>query len=182
MSEQSEKPTAPSDPGEQPSVPPAPYPPAPYPPAGYPSGSPYPAGAPYPTTPYQPPVPPTAPTSPYGFSPPARSLPQWQAYLKMQLSAGRPPMTLLAEMNQSGVPAPQAYQLMHKAIGELRNRAFLAIGIGIAVAIVGLLVTVSTMNNAETSGGYYVIWYGPMAIGIVGVAYGLLLLRKVPHL
>ncbi len=152
-----------------PGYPPAAYPPAAYPPPGYPVAGQYPPAGSY-------------PPMPFGFAPQARSVPQWQAYLKMQLSAGRPPAVLLAEMGQSGVPAPQAYQLVREAIGGLRSRAFLAIGIGVVVTLIALFVTFGTMSEAESGGGYYVIWYGPAAVGIVGVVYGLLLLRKVPRL
>ena len=200
MSEQGERSAAPGDqsPAPYPPAPAAPlyappnlYPPAAYPPAAYPPAAyappnlyppaAYPPAAYPPAGPY-PPAPPAAPLPPYGFTPQPRSLPQWQAYLKMQLGAGRPPASLLAEMGQSGVPQPRAYQLIQEAVGSLKNRAYLAIVIGIAVVILGLLVTFGTMSNAEAGGGYYVIWYGPVAVGIVGVAYGLLLLRKIPRL
>jgi hypothetical protein len=135
----------------------APYPPAP---------------APYAQTP--------APLPPYALQPQVRTLPQWQAYLKMQLGAGRPRATLFAEMCASGVPQPQAHQLLQEVVGALQKRAFLTIGIGAALVIVGLLVTFATMSTAASE-GYYLVWYGPVAIGIVAAAYGILLLSKIPR-
>jgi hypothetical protein len=160
----------------QPSYGEAPYPQQPYAPQPYgqtPYAAPYPpAPAPYAQTP--------APLPPYAPQPQVRTLPQWQAYLKMQLSAGRPRSTLFAEMCASGVPQPQAHQFLLEAVGALQKRAFLTIGIGAALLIVGLLVTFATMSTAASE-GYYLIWYGPVAIGIVAAAYGILLLSKIPR-
>jgi hypothetical protein len=155
----------------------APYPQQPWAPQPYgqtPYAAPYPpAPAPYAQTP--------APLPPYAQQPQARTLPQWQAYLKMQLSAGRPRSTLFAEMCASGIPQPQAHQLLRQSLDSLRQRAFLSIGIGAAVAVLFLLLTIVSMGNAAEE-GYYIFWVGPMAVGTVGVIYGVYLLSKLPRL
>jgi hypothetical protein len=148
-----------------------------------------PAPQPYGQAPYAAPYPPTpasyaqtpAPLPPYALQPQVRTLPQWQAYLKMQLGAGRPRSTLFAEMCASGVAQPQAHQLLEEAVGALQKRAFLSIGIGAAVAILFLLLTIVSMGNAAEE-GYYIFWVGPMAVGTVGVIYGVYLLSKLPRL
>jgi hypothetical protein len=140
-----------------------------------------------PAAPYQPPAAPFAPPvpyspAPYGYQPQARSPEQWQAYVKMQLGSGQPPATLLAEMAQSGVPQPNAYQMVRDAITGLRNRAYAAMGIGAVTGLIALAITVATETSARANGGVYIIWYGPMAVGVVSFVYGVMLLRKVPRL
>jgi hypothetical protein len=158
-----------------------------------PQPPPYPPVAPPPYPPvsqaaYQPPPAPYAPTplygspAPYTYQPPARSPEQWQAYVKMQIGSGRPPATLLAEMAQSGVPQPNAYQMVQDAIAGLRQRAYTMLLIGVVVAVVAFVLTVATEADARAHGGTYVILYGPLGLGVVAMVYGWILLRKVPRL
>ena len=67
----------------------------------------------------------------------------------------------------------------------MRKRA-LAFVVGGAIAVlVGLAVTVATMQaaqqEAESSGsGMYVMWWGPIVFGAIAAVYGLYLLGRVP--
>ena len=141
--------------------PPAPAagPPAGYPPAAYP-----PAYAPYPQF---------------------RSPLQWKAYVRTQLDAGQPVARMLSEMGAAGVGQQDAYRLVTEIVGAMRKRA-LAFVVGGAIAVlVGLAVTVATMQaaqqEAESSGsGMYGMWWGPIVFGAIAAVYGLYLLGRVP--
>jgi hypothetical protein len=60
-----------------------------------------------------------------------------------------------------------------------RRRATRAIGVGAALFVVGLLITVLTYSHASGSGGgVYVVAWGPMLFGVVRMVIGLVLLAK----
>jgi hypothetical protein len=164
--------------GPQPAYGQAPYAQQPY--AQQPYAQP-PSSVPYPPAPVpygQPQYP--APLPSYALQPQVRTVPQWQAYLKMYLGAGHPRSMLFAEMCASGVPQPQAQQLLSEAVGSLQTRAFVTIGIGAVSTLAGIALTLATMSNAASE-GYYVVWIGPIAVGIVAIAYGVRLLIKIPR-
>jgi hypothetical protein len=85
-------------------------------------------------------------------------------------------------MAQSGVPQPNAYQMVQDAIAGLRQRAYTMLLIGVVVAVVAFVLTVATEADARAHGGTYVILYGPLGLGVVAMVYGWILLRKVPRL
>ena len=134
---------------------------------------------------YSPPAPVAAPQPAYAPYPQFRSPLQWKAYVRTQLDAGQPVATMLYEMGATGVNQQDAYRLVADVVGSMRKRALaFVIGGGIAV-LIGLGVTLATMQaaqqEAETSGsGMYVMWWGPIIFGAIAAVYGLYLLGRVP--
>jgi hypothetical protein len=61
-----------------------------------------------------------------------------------------------------------------------RKLAIRKIGVGLAVLIVGIVITVVTYSNAASSpsGGTYVVAWGPMVFGAITVLRGLVGLTK----
>ena len=69
----------------------------------------------------------------------------------------------------------------------MRKRALGIIGVGCIAVLVGLGVTVITMqaarDAAEGSGsGMYVVWWGPVVAGAIAAVYGLRAYLKIPSL
>ena len=131
--------------------------------------------------------PPSGPQYGNGFYPQVRSRLQWQAYVRARLDAGQPVVQMLAEMAASGVSQPDAYGLVAEVIAAMRKRALGIIGVGCIAVLVGLGVTVITMqaarDAAEGSGsGMYVVWWGPVVAGAIAAVYGLHTYLKIPSL
>jgi hypothetical protein len=121
----------------------------------------------------------------YRNQPPSqpRSWLQWQAYVHAQIQAGRPPAHLLAELAASGIPQQHAYGLVMGAIEGQRRRAWIIAGVSGAVLAIGVLVTLSTMSEARSSGGgTFLVAFGAIGCGALGVIYGLMQLGRVPRL
>ena len=131
--------------------------------------------------------PPSGPQYGNGFYPQVRSRLQWQAYVRARLDAGQPVVQMLAEMAASGVSQPDAYGLVAEVIAAMRKRALGIIGVGCIAVLVGLGVTVITMqaarDAAEGSGsGMYVVWWGPVVAGAIAAVFGLRAYLKIPSL
>lgn len=80
--------------------------------------------------------------------------------------------------NSPAEPAP--YQTVHpeqRRIWETKGKR--AIGFGVAWALGGLLLTIITYSNASgSSGGFYVIAWGPVLYGAFRIFHGCTLLKK----
>jgi hypothetical protein len=129
--------------------------------------------------------PPPGPQYGAGFYPQVRSRLQCQAYVRARFEAGQPVVQMLAEMAASGVSRPDADGLVAEVIGVMRRRALAIIAVGCIAVLVGLAVTVITMQAAkeaaEGSGsGMYVVWWGPVVFGAIGALYGLRAYLKIP--
>lgn len=62
----------------------------------------------------------------------------------------------------------------------VRKRALRQIMIGLALLVVGLVVTVATYSHASSSqtGGTYIVAWGPIVFGALGALRGFLLLTR----
>jgi len=92
---------------------------------------------------------------------------------------------MLAEMAASGVSRPDAEGLVVEVIGAMRRRAVTIIAVGCIAVLVGLAVTVITMQAAtdaaaSSGSGMYVVWWGPVVFGAIGAIYGLRVYLKIP--
>ncbi len=160
-------------------VPPAAGAPAAYPPAAYPPAA-------YPPAAYPPPVPPACQPPPaYAPFPQFRSPLQWKAYVRTQFDAGQSVAKVLSEMAATGVGQQDAYRLVADVVAAMRKRALAFVVGGVVAVLVGLAVTLGTMQAArqaaESSGsGTYIMWWGPIIFGAVAAVYGLYLLGRVP--
>jgi hypothetical protein len=125
--------------------------------------------------------PPTGYPPNYGPQPQVRSRLQWGAYLRARLDAGQPLAQLLYEMAISGIGQADAYALVAEVAAAMRKRA-LGFTIGGAIAVVvGLMVTFITLQMAQSGGGTYFVWWGPVVFGGMAAIYGLRLLSRVPR-
>ena len=61
-----------------------------------------------------------------------------------------------------------------------RKRAMRQIMIGLAMLVIGLVVTVATYSHASSSstGGTYIVAWGPIVFGALGAVRGFLLLAR----
>jgi hypothetical protein len=130
--------------------------------------------------------PPPGPQYGAGFYPQVRSRLQWQAYVRARFEAGQPVVQMLDEMAASGVSRPDADGLVAEVIGAMRKRALTILAVGCIVVLIGLGVTVVTMqaarDAADNSGsGMYVVWWGPVVFGAIGAVYGLRAYLKIPN-
>jgi hypothetical protein len=83
------------------------------------------------------------------------------------------------EFVQQGLDPALARAILDEAVEKARSRATGLLVGGIAVAGLGLIVSIATYSEAMSSGGTYFIWYGPVIAG-AGVAFaGLVRLLKV---
>jgi hypothetical protein len=64
----------------------------------------------------------------------------------------------------------------------VRKRAMKQIGIGAAIFLVGLIITIATYSNASSGGGTYIVAWGPMILGIIWVVRGLMAVSKAGKL
>lgn len=64
----------------------------------------------------------------------------------------------------------------------VRKRGMKQVGIGAAIFLVGLIITVATYSNASSGGGTYIVAWGPMILGIVWVVRGLMAVSKAGKL
>ena len=156
------------------------YPPPGYPPPGYPPPGLVPPPPGYPPPGPQQPYPPA-----FAAFPQVRSPRQWQAHVRTQLEAGMPVGQVLAEMAAAGLPQQAAYGVVADVVGSMRKRALALVIGGIVAVLVGIAVTLGTMQAAreaaESSGsGMYLMWWGPIVFGALAAGYGLYLLSKVP--
>ena len=129
--------------------------------------------------------PPPGPQYGAGFYPQVRSRLQWQAYVRARFEAGQSVVQMLAEMAASGVSRPDAEGLVVEVIGAMRRRAVTIIAVGCIAVLVGLAVTVITMQAAtdaaaSSGSGMYVVWWGPVVFGAIGAIYGLRVYLKIP--
>jgi ferric-dicitrate binding protein FerR (iron transport regulator) len=115
----------------------------------------------------KPPSPPGAPSQP-------RTARQWRAYAEDCLARGASSDRVAADIAAQGCPWDQAEAAVHEARAGRRRSANAVIGCSAAAALVGFLVTVGTFIAAtETGGGTYLIWWGPMLLGVIGIIIGL---------
>ena len=73
-----------------------------------------------------------------------------------------------------GTPDADAFVLaMRRAERDARRRNDIVFGLLLLVA--GLLITVVTFNSASQSGGTYIVAYGPIIVGVIKLARGLMM-------
>jgi hypothetical protein len=94
---------------------------------------------------------------------------------------------MLTEMAASGVGPQDAYGLVRQVVGAMRKRALAFLVGGCVAVLIGLGVTLATMqaaqHAAQSSGsGTYILWFGPIICGAAAAVYGLYLLGRVPRL
>jgi hypothetical protein len=106
--------------------------------------------------------------------------------VRTQFDAGQPVAKVLSEMAATGVGQQDAYHLVADVVAAMRKRALAFVVGGVVAVLVGVVVTLGTMQaarqSAESSGsGTYVMWWGPIIFGTVAAVYGLYLLGRVPR-
>lgn len=56
---------------------------------------------------------------------------------------------------------------------DLRSRATGQLIFGAALLLLGIIITAATYGSASTSGGSYIIAYGPIGVGIIMIIRGI---------
>jgi hypothetical protein len=75
--------------------------------------------------------------------------------------------------------APRDPQQRDDALREEHHaRGARQLGIGVLLLLVGILITATTYSSASTSGGSYLIAYGPIIFGIVHIVRGLVSMNR----
>jgi hypothetical protein len=98
---------------------------------------------------------------------------QWRAYAEQALSKGAPPDRVMADMAAQGCPWDQAEAAIQEARASQHRSADTIIGCSAAAALIAFLVTVGTFIAAtDGGGGAYLIWWGPMLLGAIGIIIG----------
>ena len=102
-----------------------------------------------------------------------RSARQWRAYAEQELSKGASAEHIVAHMAAQGCPWDQAEAALKQAQAGRRRSANTLIGCSAAIALVAFVVTFGSYAAASQSGGTYLIWWGPMLMGGIGMFIGL---------
>ena len=106
-------------------------------------------------------------------APNAASMPQ---VIAQAIGRGKKRKEIIAILVKSGMNAPEAESLVayalanHKA--EIRKGAAKQMGVGFLMLAVGIVITAATYSMAR-NGGMYIVAYGPVVFGAVGVIRGL---------
>ena len=61
-----------------------------------------------------------------------------------------------------------------QAVREARRSAGSSqIALGVGLLVIGVLITVATYSSVSTSGGTYILAYGPILVGVIKIVRGL---------
>ena len=124
---------------------------------------------------YQPSSLPSAPLVPANWS-------TWDFYVRNQLKAGRRPAEVLGDMQRAACPEQPSYSLMNHVVQEMRKSVYQELGSGIGLIGLGVVVTLVTMNVAESAGGgTYLVMYGPVLAGAFMLLQGVMHWLKLPR-
>lgn len=69
--------------------------------------------------------------------------------------------------------APRDLSGGHDAGRERRSRGSGQLGLGVALLLLGIVITATTYGGASGQGGTYIIAYGPMLFGVINIIRGL---------
>lgn len=98
---------------------------------------------------------------------PSRSKRQWEVAAKVRISNGEPGSVVEADFVKQGLDPQSAKALIDDAVQKVRSGATGLLICSIALAGLGLFVTVASYSAATSSscGGTYWIWHGPIVAG-----------------
>lgn len=99
---------------------------------------------------------------------------QLRAYIERELNAGADSQSVIREITAKGYDPANAQNVVKEVLNSLRNKYWKIFGISGGFGLLGLIVTLSTI---ESETGY--IWYGAILCGLIGVIYGLSKLMKL---
>jgi hypothetical protein len=103
---------------------------------------------------------------------------QWIAFVDRMLKQRKPFIEIVQMMKEAGFTEKQAVELFRSRVSRIRIVAFWILMISAVLFCIGLAVTLITYEAAQKGGGMYFIWYGPMAVGAIGMTVGLFQLGK----
>ena len=105
---------------------------------------------------------------------------QIQAKIGLRIRRGEPGAKLLEELVASGISEAQGSVLVNQAINSARSAALVLVFIGMSGIVLGLTVTVVSYAGAasRSAGGEYIIWFGPVVVGIICAILGFARLSK----
>jgi lipoprotein-releasing system permease protein len=62
-----------------------------------------------------------------------------------------------------------------------RVRGAIEIGVGLALIVAGIIITLATLNKTAKSGGVYVVAYGPVVVGFFAIVRGTIRILRSEH-
>ena len=98
---------------------------------------------------------------------------QWEAYAEESLRRGSSPGAAVQDMVGQGLPQAEAGSIVQAAIDKQTQLSNRIIGCSGAMVAAGLLVTVGTYSASSSMGGAYLIWWGPVVCGVIGLVVGI---------
>lgn len=102
---------------------------------------------------------------------------QWEAHVSQMVARGIPRQAILETMLRANWPDQAARALIQRVVSKARGVA-LAIMLGCALmAIVALIITIVSYQQARW-GGTWFVWIGGVLTGATGFVYGLVRLIK----
>jgi hypothetical protein len=127
---------------------------------------------------------PWAASGPGNGSSPARSLFQWQAYVRIRLFDGLPVERVLAELAAAGVDVQTARNCVAEARRIMIRRLVSYFVWGPIMILIGVLAVAGAMANMQQTGRQnYLIMMGALVpFGGLYLYQGLLILSRVPRL
>ena len=98
---------------------------------------------------------------------------QWEAHAEESLRRGLAPGAVAQGMVAQGLPQAEAWSIVQAAVDKQTQVANRIVGCSGAMVAAGLLVTVVSYSASSSMGGMYLIWWGPVVFGVIGVVIGL---------
>jgi hypothetical protein len=106
---------------------------------------------------------------------------QWIAVCEGRLKKGERADAILLDGIREGYPQVDAEMMVGEAVRDINKGSWKIVGCSSILFLLGFLITVASYSAANTpEGGSYIIWWGAILFGFIGIIYGLTTFKKRP--